>query len=93
MSVMADDPGSLADMLTVTRAPGCALVHLRMRALCVEGRTLCDVPTQPCPPTRLFQRAGCPRCARLAVAAGFETVREGPQAWVNLRRVAARATG
>ena len=66
------------------------LVHLRVRALGMDARTLCDIPTRLRPPSRLFQQAGCPSCARLAVEAGIEIVREGPQVWVNLRRVASR---
>jgi hypothetical protein len=87
---MGDDLGSAADVLAVTRAQGCAAVHLRVRALGIGGRTLCDMPTRLRPPTRLFQQAGCAECARLAVEAGIGYVREGPQVWVNLRRMAAR---
>lgn len=91
MNPMGDVLGAAADLLAVTRAEGCALVHLRVRALGGSARTLCDVPAGFLPPALLFQQAGCPACARLAVDAGIESVREGPQVWVNLRRVAARA--
>jgi hypothetical protein len=74
------------DVLAVTRAEGCAKVHLRMRALGAEARTLCNMPTRLRPPARLFHQAGCAECARVAVAAGIDYVRERPQAWVNLRR-------
>jgi hypothetical protein len=57
-----------------------------MRDLGGGARTLCDKPTRLRPPTRLFQQSGCPACARVAVAAGIEYVRERPQVWVNLRR-------
>ncbi|MDX6327220.1 MAG: hypothetical protein QOK15_3574 [Nocardioidaceae bacterium] len=87
---MGDDPDGAADLLMVTRAQGCAMVHLRVRALGVSAHTLCDVPTRQRPPSRLFQQSGCPECARVAVAAGIGFVREGPQVWVNLRRLASR---
>jgi hypothetical protein len=77
---------AVADLLAVTRAQGCAMVHLRMQALGTEARTLCDKPTRLRPPSRLFQQSGCAECARLAVAAGIDYVRERPQIWVNLRR-------
>lgn len=90
---MGDDLGPPADVLAVTRAQGCALVHLKMRAIGDAARTLCDVPVRLRPPSRLFQQTGCAECARVAVDAGFEYVREKPHVWVNLRRVLARAAG
>ena len=53
------------------------MVHLRMCTAGASARTLCDAPIRLRPPTRLFQQAGCPECARLAVAAGIGYVREG----------------
>jgi hypothetical protein len=87
-----DGGGDEDDVLMVTRAQGCSKVHLRVRALGPDAHTLCDLPTRLWPPTRLLQEAGCAECARIAVAAGLHYVRESPQVWVNLSRMAGGAS-